>query len=96
MNGNDFPSLSMELYLGWCALISCLSRTRASEGVWVTMKSNRSDSPRSRGIMSLSGLLEKYDLTLDLRSVALPTYVTRSSPLRKMYTPGFAGRSNLL
>ena len=96
MKGNDLPSFSIELYLGWWDLIICLSRTSASDGVCVTMKSIPDDSSSSRGIISLSGLLEKYDLTLDLRSVAFPTYITRSSLLRKLYTPGFAGRSNLL
>ena len=33
MNGNDFWSFSIELYLGWWDLISSLSRTRASDGL---------------------------------------------------------------
>ena len=59
MNGKDFPSFSNELYLGWFDLISSLSRTRASVGFWVTMKSIFSDSCRRRGIISRSGFFAK-------------------------------------
>ena len=96
MKGNDFPSFSMELYLGWLDLISSLSRTSASEGLCVTMKSTLSDSLTSLGTISLSGFLEKYDLTLDLRSVAFPTYRTLSSDRLNRYTPGSLGSSKLL
>ena len=59
MNGKDLPSFSNELYLGWFDLISSLSRTRASVGFWVTMKSIFSDSCRRRGIISRSGFFAK-------------------------------------
>ncbi len=58
-NGNDLSSFSIELYLGLCCLINCLSRTNASCGEFVTIHSIPSALLTSSGIIARSGFEEK-------------------------------------
>ena len=95
IKGYDLSSFNLELYLGLCLRINCLSSISASLGDCVTMYSISSDSETSFGIIFLSGLEEKYERTLVCKLVALPTYIIRPSFLRKRYTPDLLGRFNL-
>ena len=76
MYGYDLSSFNLELNRGLCSLISCLSRISASLGDVVIMYSILSERDTNSVIIFLSGLEEKYDLTLSLILVALPTYST--------------------
>ena len=63
-NGYDLSSFSIELYLGLCCLIKCLSSMSASCGELVTMHSMSSEFLTKSGIIARSGFEAKYDLIL--------------------------------
>ena len=72
--------------------ISSLSRTRASVGFWVTMKSILS-TPAGDGDHLPIGVLREVGPDPDLRSVAFLRTGPGHQPLNR-YTPGSFGRSN--